>query len=167
MLTVSILDIMISAVVLVGLWQGFRAGAMKTALALMSWLIALVAASRLAHTALPYVVSFSDNETLQLAMAFLLVFLLILVLLHTLVFLFSKALKGLGLDFLDKIAGGVLGACLGVLKVLMVLSVLSPILVRLPVWDNSPLAQALLPFAPMAKQLLMDNVGDVWQLVNR
>lgn len=162
----SILDIIIALVVLGSLWRGFRAGAMKTALALLSWLIALVTASKMAHSAQPLVVSVTDNPVLQLALAFLLVSLLVLVFLQLLVYVSSKALKALKLDLLDKIAGGVLGAGVGLLKVLVVLSLTAPILSHFAVWERSLLAQNLLPLAPMAKTLLAKSAGEVWQVLD-
>ena len=42
------LDIVIAVVVLIGLWRGFQVGLIKTAVGLVGWFIALIAATRLA-----------------------------------------------------------------------------------------------------------------------
>lgn len=163
----SILDIGITALVLLSLWRGFRVGAITTALSLLSWLIALVTATKMASTALPLVAGLTDNSVLQLAAAFLLVFLLVLVFLQLLIYTSKKALKITRLDFVDKIAGAVLGAGLGVLKVLAILTLLAPVLSHFSLWQRSPLAQNLLPLAPVAKAMISKSAGDVWQQMNQ
>lgn len=163
----NLLDILIIAVVLFGLWRGFVAGAMKTALSLISWLAALVAATRLASSVSAMFVGVTDNAVLQTALGFLSVFLVVMVSLQLTVYVFGKTLKALKLDFLDKIAGAVLGAAIGVLKVLVILSITAPLLARLPVWQTSALAPNLLPLAPFAKTLLYEMADGVWQQVDR
>lgn len=162
----TLLDMAIAAIVLFGLWRGFLAGAMKTALSLASWLIALVAASRLASSVAPLFVGATDSAVLQLAMGFLAVFLVVMVMVQLIVYLSSHALKALKLDVLDRLAGGVLGAAVGVLKVLFVLSITAPLLTKLPMWERSVLAKALLPLAPTAKALLVHTAEDVWHSID-
>lgn len=162
----SILDLAIAVVVLVGLWRGFHQGAIKTALLLMSWLIALILATRLASDFSSLFVHVVDSPVLQMALGFLLVFLVVISLLQLIAFIFTKILKILKLSFLDRLAGAVLGAGVGLLKVLVALSLLAPLLVQLPLWDNSPLAQSLLPFAPMAKMLILETANELWQELN-
>lgn len=157
----SILDIVIAITVLIGIYRGFMAGMAKTMMALMSWLIALVSASQLAPSFQSLFASLTDNPILQLAMAFVFVFLLVLIVLQVIVWLFDKAFRALKLDIINKLAGGLLGGVVGLLKVLVVLSLVAPLLVRLPVWEKSPLAQSLLPFAPIAKALIYHTAEDV------
>lgn len=156
----------IAVLVLWSLWRGFQVGAIKTALSLLSWLIALVTATKMATAALPLVAGLTDNSVLQLAAAFLLVFLLVLVFLQLLIYASKKALKITRLDFIDKIAGAVLGAGLGMLKVLAILTLTAPILSHFALWQRSPLAQNLLPLAPVAKTLIGQGAGSVWQQIN-
>ena len=47
------LDIIIAIVVLIGLWRGFQAGLIKTAVGLMGWFVALIVATRLATSIAP------------------------------------------------------------------------------------------------------------------
>lgn len=163
----SILDIIIAVVVLIGVWRGFMRGAMRTVISLMAWLAALIAANRLAGVVAPSFAGVVDSAVLQSALGFVTVFLLTIALLQLVVYFFAKALSALKLSFIDKLAGGVLGAALGVLKVLVVLSLTAPLLIRLPIWQSSPLAQNLMPFAPMAKQLVYQAVGKAWDEINR
>lgn len=159
----TVLDMLILAIVLWGLWRGFQLGAMKTAVSLIAWLAGLVAATRLASLVSGMFESITNNTVLQLALGFLSVFLVVVILLQLIVSVFGKALKALKLDFLDKLAGGVLGAATGTLKVLVILSITAPLLTKHSIWHNSILAPALLPLAPIAKALMYEAAKEVWE----
>ncbi len=160
------LDIMIAVIVLIGLWRGFQVGLIKTAVGMVGWLIALVAATRLASSVAPQLSSLVENSVLQTGLAFLLVVVAILAIMHLLAFIFSSALKTLNLGVIDKMAGGVLGAAKNVLMVLVVLSISAPLLVQLPQWETSVLAPELMPYAPMGKALATDMLGIAWGQIN-
>ena len=161
------LDIVIAVVVLIGLWRGFQLGLVKTAVGLVGWLIALIAATRLAGSVSPQLSGIVPNPVLQMAMAFLLVVIVILAVMHLVAFVFSGVLKTLRLGIVDKMAGGVLGAAKNVLMVLVVLSVSAPLLVQMPQWQTSVLAPELMPYAPMGKELVSDVMGMAWDQVNQ
>ncbi|WP_435978646.1 CvpA family protein [Psychrobacter sp. DM4] len=160
------LDIMIALVVLVGLWRGFQVGLIKTAVGLVGWFIALIAATRLAGSIAPQLSGIVENPVLQMALAFLVVVLVILAVMHTLAFVFSSALKTLNLGVVDKLAGGVLGAAKNILVVLVILSISAPLLVQLPQWETSVIAPELMPYAPMGKELASDMLGVAWSQIN-
>ncbi|MAE39752.1 CvpA family protein [Psychrobacter submarinus] len=161
------LDIIIAIVVLIGLWRGFQAGLIKTAVGLMGWFVALIVATRLATSIAPQLSSLVANPVLQTALAFLIVVIVILAIMHLLAFIFSSALKTLNLSVLDKVAGGVLGAAKNTLMVLVVLSISAPLLVQLPQWQTSVLAPELMPYAPMGKELATDMLGMAWGQINQ
>lgn len=161
------LDIVIAIVVLIGLWRGFQAGLIKTAVGLMGWFVALIVATRLATSIAPQLSSLVANPVLQTALAFLIVVIVILAIMHLLAFIFSSALKTLNLSVLDKMAGGVLGAAKNTLMVLVVLSISAPLLVQLPQWQTSVLAPELMPYAPMGKELATDMLGMAWGQINQ
>ena len=161
------LDIVIAIVVLIGLWRGFQVGLIKTAVGLVGWFIALIAATRLADSIAPQLSGLVQNPVLQMAMAFLLVVIVVLAVMHLVALVFSGVLKTLRLGVVDKMAGGVLGAAKNVLVVLVVLSVSAPLLVQLPQWQTSVLAPELLPYAPMAKTLASDVLGGAWEQINQ
>ena len=161
------LDIIIAIVVLIGLWRGFQAGLIKTAVGLMGWVVALIVATRLATSIAPQLSSLVANPVLQTALAFLIVVIVILAIMHLLAFIFSSALKTLNLSVLDKMAGGVLGAAKNILMVLVVLSISAPLLVQLPQWQTSVLAPELMPYAPMGKELATDMLGMAWGQINQ
>lgn len=162
----SALDIVIAIVVLIGLWRGFQVGLIKTAVGLVGWLIALIAATRLASSIAPQLSSIVESPVLQTALAFLIVVILILAIMHALAFFFASALKTMNLGVVDKIAGGVLGAAKNTLMVLVILSISAPLLVQLPQWQSSVLAPSLMPFAPMGKALAADMLGVAWSQIN-
>ena len=128
----SSLDLVIAVVVLIGLWRGFQVGLIKTAVGLVGWLIALIAATRLAGAVAPQMSSIVQNPVLQTALAFIVVVIVILAVMHTLAFVFASTLKGLRLGLVDKVAGGALGAAKNILMVLVILSISAPLLVQLP-----------------------------------
>lgn len=161
------LDLIIAAMVLIGLWRGFQLGLAKTAVGMVGWFVALIAASRLASSVVPSLSGIVQNPVLQIALAFLLVVLVVLAIMHLIAFVFSSALKSLKLGAVDKMAGGVLGAAKNVLVVLVGLSVTAPLLVQMPIWQSSVLAPELLPYAPVAKALASDVLGVAWQQVNQ
>lgn len=161
------LDIVIAIVVLIGLWRGFQVGLIKTAVGLAGWFIALIAATRLAGVVSLQLSGVVQSPVLQLALAFLLVVIVILAVMHLVAFAFSGVLKTLRLGMLDKMAGGVLGAAKNVLIVLVVFSVSAPLLVQLPQWETSVLAPELLPYAPMAKMMVSDALDVAWEHVNQ
>ncbi|MBO1529741.1 CvpA family protein [Psychrobacter sp. F1192] len=161
------LDIVIAIIVLMGLWRGFQVGLIKTALGLVGWFIALIAATRLASVVSPQFSGIVQSPVLQMAMAFLVVVVIILAIMHLVAFVFSSVLKTLRLGMLDKMAGGVLGAAKNVLVVLVVLSVSAPLLVQMPQWETSVLAPELLPYAPVAKMMVSDALGVAWEQVNQ
>ena len=161
------LDIVIAVVVLVGLWRGFQVGLIKTAVGLVGWFIALIAASRLAASVAPQLSGIIQNPVLQMAGAFLLVVIAILAIMHLVAFVFSGVLKTLRLGVLDKMAGGILGAAKNVLMVLVILSISAPLLVQMPQWQTSVLAPELLPYAPVGKALVSDMFGMAWNQVNQ
>ena len=161
------LDIVIAVVVLIGLWRGFQVGLIKTAVGLVGWFIALIAASRLAASVAPQLAGIIQNPVLQMAGAFLLVVIAILAIMHLVAFSFSGVLKTLRLGVLDKMAGGILGAAKNVLMVLVILSISAPLLVQMPQWQTSVLAPELLPYAPVGKALVSDMFGMAWDQVNQ
>lgn len=163
----SWVDIIITAVVFIGIWRGFSAGLIKSFASLISWLLALVVASKTAADWAPLFAPLVDGIVLQTALAFIVIMLCAVVVVGLLAGLITRSLKALKLGFVDRIAGAVLGAATGVLKVLIVLSVATPLLALAPQAQSSVLIPSLLPYAPMAKTLLQKAFDTTWnQLEN-
>lgn len=163
--SMTLIDVFVAFMVLMGLWRGFTAGFVKTAASLVAWLSALIIASRTAKEVAPFLAEFIENTVLQIAAAFLLVALGVVAVVYLLTSIITGALKTLKLGFVDRLLGGVLGAATGILKVLIILSIASPLLIHLPNWQQSILAQNLLPLAPIAMELLQEALGGAWQQI--
>ncbi|WP_227429592.1 CvpA family protein [Psychrobacter sp. I-STPA6b] len=162
----SIFDLIIALLALIGLWRGFQLGFIKTMIGLVGWFIALVAATRLADDVAPQMSSIVDSPVLQTALGFLVVVLVVMVMIHLIGFIASSAINSLKLGILDKMAGAIAGVAKNLLVVLVLLSVLSPVLVQTATWQESYLAQELMPYAPLARQLATEVLGDAWQQLN-
>lgn len=161
----TIIDMGIAFMVMTGLWRGFHAGAIKTAMSLVAWFVALIVASTLAKPFAPLFVGVVNNWVLQVSLSFLVITLIIVMVCHVVSWIVQKTLNVLKLGFLDKMLGGILGAGRGLLKVLIILSVASPILAKSANWHKSTLAQNLLPFAPVAQAVLVEVLGEAWEQV--
>lgn len=160
------IDISIMMMVVISMWRGFSAGFIKTAVSLVSWLFAFIVASRMTKLVAPMLVGIIDDSVLQMATAFLAIVFVVMMAMQLITLSLSGLFKVLKLGFLDRILGGILGAVIGVLKVLIILSIMSLLLTYLPNWQSSILAQNLLPFAPVAMQLLQEALGETWQQIN-
>lgn len=161
----TFLDILIVFIVLMGMWRGFGAGCIKTASSLVAWLVAFVIASRIASDFAPMLAVVIDSPVLQVAAMFLLLALAVMTVMQLFIAILIGLVKTLRLGLLDSMLGGVLGAALGILKVLILLSIAAPLLVYLPNWQESILTQNLLPLAPTATELLKQVLGDAWQQI--
>lgn len=160
------LDIVIAVIVLIGLWRGFQLGFVKSVIGLIGWFVALVAASRLADSVAPQMAGLVNSPVLQMALGFLAVVIVVIAAMHLVGFVFSSTLKALKLSFLDKLAGAVVGAGKNIMMVLVLMSLAAPLLVQMPIWKSSILAPELMPYAPMAKTLSYELLGDAWNQVN-
>lgn len=153
-MTMNWIDFVIAAVVLLGVWRGFSAGFVASLASLFSWMIALLVASKIAGDLAFLFVFLTQNSVLQIAMAFVVVLLLMLVVVQAVAGVLTKSIKALKLGFVDRIIGGLLGALMGTLKVLIILGVVSPLLTQTKVVNSSIFIPSLLPYTPMAKILL-------------
>ncbi|MCL1623332.1 CvpA family protein [Moraxella sp. Tifton1] len=159
------LDMLIIIVVFFGLWRGFGTGLIKTVASFLSWFLALIIASQMTNLVAPWLSGLIINPVLQTAVAFLVVVLIVMMSVQATASLLSGVFKTLKLGIFDRMLGGVLGAITGLIKVLIFLSIASPLLVHLPDWHSSILAQNLLPLAPIAMQLLQQVLGESWQQI--
>ena len=148
------IDIIIILMVITGIYKGFQAGAIKTALSLFGWIVAFIVASQIADILAPMFAGFSDDRIVQISLASLMVVAVIVGTTYLIAHFLVKTLKLLRLGFLDKTAGAFLGIFKGLLKVMAALTVMAPLLIKMPIWKESMLAQTLMPFAPIAKALM-------------
>lgn len=153
------IDIIILVMLGIGLYRGFKVGAVKTILSFVSWLAGLILATLLASPFAPFFASMADSPFGQKALAFLAVVVVVVAIGHAVTWIAQKTLKALYLGLFDKLIGGGIGVAKELLKVLILLSIFSPILAKTQSFQESTLAQMILPFAPVAKVIAQD----VWQ----
>ncbi len=166
----NILDFILMGFTLFGMIKGFRIGLIQSIVSFVGWFIALIVGSRLAPVIAPKFVNVVDSEILQLALGFLAVALCILAVLQVIVWIVKKMLETLKLSFLDKFAGGILGAFKHILIILVVLNFMFPVFSKMPFWQKSVLAPELLPYAPLAKTVIdktKASMGDGLQTLNK
>lgn len=153
------IDVIIVVLLGLGLYRGFKAGAVKTILSFVSWLAGLILATLLAMPFAPFFADMADSILAQKAIAFFVVVAVVVGIGHAVTWIAQKTLKVLYLGLLDRVVGGAIGMARELLKVLILLSIFSPILAKTQSFQESTLAQMILPFAPVAKVIAQD----VWQ----
>ncbi|WP_227526160.1 CvpA family protein [Psychrobacter sp. FDAARGOS_221] len=160
------LDIIIAIIVLLGLWRGFSVGFIRSAIALVGWFIALLAATRLADDVAPYFAGVVQSPVLQMGAGFLAVVLIVMLVIQLLTLMVSGIVNSLKLGFVDKFLGGTLGAAKNILVVLVLLSVSAPALMTTSMWQSSVLAPELLPYAPFAKEFAAKVLSGAWEQID-
>ena len=102
---------------------GLYRGLIKEVLSLLSWIAALLIAKGYSERLSEMLASLIDGNGVRYAIAFAMIFIVVMMLGTFLNFLMSKILTVTGLKFVDRLLGGVFGIARGVLIVLVVLFV--------------------------------------------
>lgn len=157
----AILDILILMGLVIGLWQGFSAGLLKSLVGLFGWLVALIFATYFAKPLSPMLAGLFDTPVLTLLASFILVALFVLIGLHLMLWVMSHTLKGLKLGILDKLAGAFFGVGKNFLMILLLLSAISPFIQHASFWKNATIANQLLPLTPFAVDLSKKIANEV------
>ncbi|MFW2178090.1 MULTISPECIES: CvpA family protein [unclassified Moraxella] len=147
------LDIIILATLVIGLWQGFNNGLMRSLVGLFGWLIALVCASVFAKPLAPMFLGVVNSPILSVVIAFLAVALTVIVILQVVLWVLNSTLKGLKLSFVDKLAGAVFACGKNLLVVMLMLNLIMPFVAQRDFWQKSAITQALVPYMPFAVNL--------------
>lgn len=159
----NFLDLVIIAIILFGMFKGFKIGFIQSIVGLVGWFLALVLGSRLATVFAPFFASFFEAQALQVAAGFLAVVLCVLVVLHLVASILRKILEQLKIGLLDKIGGAVFAGFKNILVILVTLNLMFPVSAKIPVWQSSALVPALLPYAPLAKDFLKQTASLGWK----
>lgn len=156
-----IIDIIIVALLGLGLYRGFKAGAVKTILSFVTWFAGLILATVLASPLAPLFADMANSVLVQKAIAFFVVVVVVVSIGHVITWMIQKTLKVLYLGFFDKLTGGGIGMAKELLKILILLSIFSPILAKTQTFQEATLARMILPFAPVAKVIAQDMWQDI------
>lgn len=162
----GLLDIIIAVIVLIGLWRGFQAGLVRTAVALVGWFIALVAGTRFADDVGPLLYGYIESPVLQMATGFLIIVLIVMLFMQIISALISSVIKGFKLGLVDQLAGGILGSFKNLIAILVLLSVLAPMLINTSLWESSIIAPELMPYSPFATDFVKTVFGEAWQQID-
>lgn len=160
------LDSTILIMLVLGLWQGYRNGLLKSLVGMFGWLIALVCASFFAKPLSPLFHGMVDSPIVAILVSFIVVALVIIIALQLILWLMNKTLKGLKLSFVDKLAGAIFAVAKNLMIILLGLSMIVPFIQQKPIWQNSVFAQSLMPFAPFAVAMskkIADEVQETTQ----
>ncbi|ELA08239.1 colicin V production protein [Moraxella macacae 0408225] len=161
----AILDVLILISLVMGLWQGFSAGLLKSLVGLFGWLFALIFATYFAKPLAPMLAGLFETPVLTpvltLLAAFILVALFLLVGLHLILWVMSHTLKKLKLSILDKLAGAFFGVGKNFLIILLLLSMIAPFIQQTKFFNNTIIAKQLLPLTPFAVDLSKKIANEV------
>jgi membrane protein required for colicin V production len=140
---------------LMGLWRGF----VYEVLSLLGWVAAVVVAKLFAASAAPYMPAALGSESARTAAAFVVLFVVTLIVGGIVAWLLSKLVKWVGLGWLDGMLGGLFGMLRGMLVVLVLVALAG--MTRLPqepFWRNALSSKPLENMARAIQAWLPDSV---------
>ena len=138
------LDLAIVALVLVSALIGLVRGLIKELLSLVGWVAAFVIALYFSTYLLPYIPEQWGPPTLRVALAFLAVFICVLIASSILQWLMSTLVESTGLSGTDRLLGLLFGSARGILIALLVLMGLRSVAAETSWWQASVLQPHLL-----------------------
>ncbi len=146
-------DLVVFGVVVLSTLFGFARGFMRVAVSLAAWVVAFLLAIQLSTPLSAMLPEFGDSPTARYLTAFALIVIVVLLVGALLGWLLYRLVRAIGLGFLDRLLGGVVGVARGVL--IAVIGVLVAGLTSLPQqvwWQNAlfapPLVAAALSLKP-------------------
>jgi len=147
------LDLAVTGLILLSTLLAFWRGLIRVAVSLATWVIALFAAIKLSPRLAAMLPVFADQPTARYLTAFVVILVGVLIVGALIGLILSRAVRAIGLGFLDRLLGAVFGFARGVL-IVMVLVLICGVttLPRNDWWQNAvlapPLAVAALSLRP-------------------
>ncbi len=138
----------------VGFWRGF----IKEVFALLVWVFAFLAAFHYSGSTAVLLEPYVDVPSARSGLAFVGVFLVVLIAGGLLTFLVGKLVEKTGLSGTDRLMGGIFGAARGLL--LLIALILTAGFTPVPLddwWQESDVIQGLLPLAEWAGEFLPET----------
>jgi len=160
------LDYAIIGIMLVSLLLGLWRGLVYEVLSLLGWPLAFVLSRMFAADLEPLLPI--SQEVARVALAYALVFIVVLIVWGMLVWLFAKLIKAVGLGVLDSVLGGVFGLLRGVLVILVLvwLAGMSD-LPEQALWREAQFSRMAEDVAMQTKVWLPDNIAQRIHYRNR
>ncbi|MEE9446283.1 MAG: CvpA family protein [Cocleimonas sp.] len=156
------IDITILVIILITALIGFMRGFIWMAIFLATWTAAILLAYTYKEQLAPMLPVKLESETMQIGLAFLLIFIGTLIAGAIINYLFSKAVSAIGLGTFDRILGMGLGMVLGALGVTLITMLLS--FTELPtqdVWNKSKLIPKFKEAAEWIKTLVPESMNEL------
>lgn len=150
--------IALSAVV--SLWRGF----VREALSLLTWAAAFIVARLFSPQLDSYLVDTIEMPSLRMAVAFGLLFVVVLILGAIIGKLTHLLVKATGLSGTDRVLGMVFGALRGVLIVTVLVALFRPMIEEDPWWESSHLAPYFVGLEGWTKEMGKQTFQFFWQL---
>ena len=140
----TIFDYAVLGVLLVSVLLSIFRGAVRELLSLAGWVVAFMAARSLSVDLVPMIPPSIEDESLRMSVAFVAIFLAVLVAMGLIAMLLSALIKTVGLGFIDRMLGSVFGLVRGILIVLMVVLLAGmTTLPQEPLWQKALLSKTL------------------------
>jgi membrane protein required for colicin V production len=152
---VTAFDFVVFGVVVLSTLFGFARGFMRVAVSLAAWVVAFVLAIQLSTPLGAMLPEFGESPTARYLTAFALIVIVVLLVGALLGWLLYRLVRAIGLGFLDRLLGGIVGVARGVL--IVVIGVLVAGLTSLPQqvwWQNAMFAPPLVVAAMSLKPWL-------------
>lgn len=110
-----IFDLLVVIIIGLAFWWGYQKGVIYSIFAVLSYFLGAIGAVKFSYLLIKYLKQWTGLSQKPLAIiAFVLVFLMVLVLVKMVIWLLETILKSFSLNTANKIAGGVLHALIGV-----------------------------------------------------
>lgn len=159
------LDLLMLGILSLSAWRGFHKGLLGAVVSLAGWFVALYVGSKGAEQIAANFAGITADPALQTVVAFVVLVLIVLVTLWGAVQILRSVLKAVALGLLEQLAGAVFGVAKGLLVMLIIISVIGPWAQQSPTWQQSVLAPALMPYAPLAMQVSKQIAEQAWDQV--
>lgn len=154
------IDYLFIAVVLVSTLMGLWRGLIRESLSLVGWILAFWVATQFSYLFAPYLADLITTPSLQLGVAFGLLFVAVLFLSSLVTVLICQVVDATGLTGTDRTLGMIFGFGRGALAVavLVMLAGLTP-LPQDPWWQESVLIPQVQPLVDWVKQALPEGIA--------
>ncbi|MEI8384759.1 MAG: CvpA family protein [Nitrosomonadaceae bacterium] len=140
----TIFDYAVLGVLLASVLLSVFRGAVRELLSLAGWVVAFMAARSLSVDLAPMIPPSIEDESLRMSVAFVAIFLTVLVAMGLIAMLLSALIKTVGLGFIDRMLGSVFGLARGLLIVLLVVLLAGmTTLPQEPLWQKAVLSKTL------------------------
>jgi membrane protein required for colicin V production len=140
----TIFDYAVLGVLLASVLLSVFRGAVRELLSLAGWVVAFMAARSLSVDLAPMIPPSIEDELLRMSVAFVAIFLAVLVAMGLIAMLLSALIKTVGLGFIDRMLGSVFGLARGLLIVLLVVLLAgTTTLPQEPLWQKAVLSKTL------------------------